>query len=331
MGAGPDKKRSEPGEQGAGPSPRRGRFAPTPSGPLHFGSLVAAAASYLDARAQGGEWHLRIDDLDPPRVQPGAETMILSTLEQLGFAWDGPVVRQSGRTDAYQAALDRLRTVAGVYACTCSRTDIARAGFAGIEGPRYPGTCRGKPASPRPHAIRLDVSNVTVAFDDALQGPVAQILDLAIGDPVLRRADGVFAYHLACVVDDAASDFTDVVRGADLLASTPRQIHLQRLLGLPTPAYLHLPVALDPAGRKLSKQTQAPAVGVRQWWDALAPVMTFLGHAPPAQLRDATLAAFWQWGIAAWRRERIPRRAAASVLAAANQHEHDRIGGQLLQ
>ena len=235
----------------------------------------------------------------------------------VGFAWDGPVVRQSGRTDAYQAALDRLRAVAGVYACTCSRTDIARAGLAGIEGPRYPGTCRGKPASPRPHAIRLDVSNVTVAFEDTLQGPVVQVLDLAIGDPVLRRADGVFAYHLACVVDDAESDFTDVVRGADLLASTPRQIHLQRLLGLPTPAYLHLPVALDAAGLKLSKQTQAPAVGVRQWWDALAPVMTFLGHPPPAQLRDATLAAFWQWEIAAWRRERIPRVAAAPAPASA--------------
>lgn len=315
MGISPGKVPREPGEHGAGRSPCRGRFAPTPSGPLHFGSLVAAAASYLDASARGGEWHVRIDDLDPPRVQPGAETLILSTLEQLGFAWNGPVVRQSERADAYEAALDRLRTVAAVYACTCSRTDISRAGLVGIEGPRYPGTCRGKPAGPRPHATRLDVSSVTVAFEDALQGPVVQVLDLAIGDPVLQRADGVFAYHLACVVDDAASDFTDVVRGADLLASTPRQIHLQRLLGLPTPDYLHLPVAVDVAGRKLSKQTQAPAVAVQQWWQSLAPAMTFLGHAPPAELRDGTVAAFWQWAIAAWRRERIPRVAAAPVLA----------------
>ncbi len=307
MGTGLDEKPDQPDRQQARPSSYRGRFAPTPSGPLHFGSLVAAAASYLDARARGGEWHVRIDDLDPPRVMPDAETSILATLEQLGFAWDGPVVRQSGRVDAYVAALDQLRTVAGIYACTCSRTDIARAGLAGIEGPRYPGTCRGKTMGAQPQATRLDVRGITIGFEDALQGPVVQVLEAAIGDPVLRRADGVFAYHLACVVDDATGGFTDIVRGADLLASTPRQIHLQRLLGLPTPAYLHLPVALDRAGHKLSKQTHARAVGTHQWWESLAPVLSFLGHPPPDELRAGTLPDFWRWSLATWRRDSIPR------------------------
>ena len=294
----------------------RGRFAPTPSGPLHFGSLVAAAASYLDARAYGGQWHLRIDDLDPPRVMLGAEDRILATLEQLGFCWDGPLVRQSERGDAYAAALEHLRKVAGVYACTCSRLDIARAGLVGIEGPRYAGTCRRTAAPPGPHALRLDVSGVIIRFDDALQGPVEQALEVAIGDPVLRRADGVYAYHLACVVDDADAGFTHVVRGADLLASTPRQIHLQRLLGLPTPHYLHVPVALDADGHKLSKQTLAPPIAAGEWWESLAPVLTFLGHRPPPSLRGGTLAAFWDWGKAAWERRSIPPVGAMAAPAA---------------
>ncbi len=294
---------------------RRGRFAPTPSGPLHFGSLVAAAGSFLDARADGGEWHVRIDDLDPPRVMPGAEASILATLESLGFAWDGPVVRQSGRTAAYEDALATLRASARLYDCTCSRTDIARAGLVGIDGPRYPGTCRGRTVTDRAHAVRLDVRGVTVAFEDALQGQVVQELHAATGDPVLRRADGVHSYPLACVVDDGIDGFTDIVRGADLLDSTPRQIHLQRLLDLPTPAYVHLPVALDPAGNKLSKQTLAPAVASADWWVTLAPVLAFLGHPPPADLRAGTLVDFWVWAIAAWDREHIPRSRSAPAPA----------------
>lgn len=291
----------------------RGRFAPTPSGPLHFGSLVAAAASYLDARAHAGQWHLRIDDLDPPRVVPGATDRILATLDQLGLCWDGPVIRQGERGDAYAAALEHLRRVARVYGCACSRSDIARAGLVGIEGPRYAGTCRHTGAPSGPHALRLEVGGVIVRFDDGLQGPVEQALEVAIGDPVLRRADGVYAYHLACVVDDATAGFTHVVRGADLLASTPRQIHLQRLLGLPTPQYLHVPVAVDADGHKLSKQTLAPAVAAGHWWESLAPALTFLGHRPPESLRGGTPAAFWEWGTHAWERGRIPRAAAMAA------------------
>lgn len=286
----------------APPVPYRGRFAPTPSGPLHFGSIIAATGSFLDARAQGGAWHLRIDDLDPPRTVPGAADAIVATLDRFGFRWDGPVVRQSERTPAYAAALQSLMTRAHVYRCTCSRTEIARAGLSGIEGPRYPGTCRGGPSHPdRAVAHRLDVRGTTVTFEDRLQGAVTQSLESAIGDFVLQRADGVFAYHLACAVDDAEAGFTHVVRGTDLLASTPRQIHLQRLLGYPIPAYLHLPVATDAAGLKLSKQTRAAPVDDRNPLPTLLRALAFLGLAPPTALTGVPLADLWGWAIPAWR------------------------------
>ncbi|MCW5625565.1 MAG: tRNA glutamyl-Q(34) synthetase GluQRS [Burkholderiales bacterium] len=247
----------------APPVPYRGRFAPTPSGPLHFGSIVAAAGSFLDARAHGGAWHLRIDDLDPPRTVPGAADAIITTLDRFGFQWDGPVVRQSARTLAYATALQSLAARAHVYRCTCSRTEIARSGLPGIEGPRYPGTCRGGPSHPgRTAARRLDVRDVTVTFEDRLQGAVTQSLEAAIGGCVLQRADGVLASLLACAVDDADAGFTHVVRGADLLASTPRQIHLQRLLGYPTPAYSTWSRPTPPVS-KLSKQTRAAPVDDR--------------------------------------------------------------------
>lgn len=301
-------RRPFPGGSNVGEATYRGRFAPTPSGPLHFGSVVAALGSWLDARAHGGEWHLRIDDLDPPRVVEGAAASIVATLEGLGLAWDGPIVAQRHRTDACAEALERLATRAHLYRCVCSRREIAAAGLTGIEGPRYPGTCRERTdVPPATSAWRIDVRGTLVAFDDLLQGSVSQDLEAAIGDFVLRRSDGVHTYHLACVVDDAAARFTHVVRGADLLDSTPRQIFLQRLLALPTPAYLHLPVAVDADGAKLSKQTLAAPVSSDRPSATLARALTFLGHAPPADLIAAPPASLLEWATGHWDRARIPR------------------------
>jgi len=286
----------------------RGRFAPSPSGPLHFGSLVAAVASCLDARCCGGEWLVRIDDLDPPRVVAGAADDILRALKACGMQWDGTLAYQSKRNDAYHAALHRLRAPGLVYPCACSRREIADSAAGGIEGPVYPSTCRnGTAAGKIARAWRIDTRGATIAFDDAIQGHVRQDIETEIGDFVLYRADGVFAYHLAVAIDDAEQGVTDVVRGADLLGSTPRQIYLQRLLGLPTPHYCHVPVALDAAGEKLSKQTLAAPVDAARPLPALVAALRFLGQEPPAELARSDCAALWQWAIPHWRRDRIPR------------------------
>jgi glutamyl-Q tRNA(Asp) synthetase len=285
----------------------RGRFAPTPSGPLHFGSLVAAVASYLEARSRGGEWFVRIDDLDPPRVAPGAADDILRTLAACGLKWDGEVVRQSRRSDAYHAALHQLRRDHVLYPCACSRRDVADSALAGAEGPVYPGTCRSGLTGQGPaRALRLDTRGGSVSFEDALQGSVAQNVATDIGDFVLYRADRVFSYHLAVAIDDAEQGITDVVRGADLLPSTARQILLQRLLGLPTPRYAHLPVAVDRGGEKLSKQTHAPPVNAWTPLPELTKALQFLGHSPPAAA-GCHIEELWRWAIADWRLERIPR------------------------
>ena len=251
----------------------RGRFAPTPSGPLHFGSLVAALASYLDARAQGGEWLLRIDDVDPPRVAAGASADILRTLEAYGFEWDGEVRYQSRCSAAYQEALSRLRASGRLYACTCSRKAIADLATPGVDAPVYPGTCRGK-WTDAAAALRFQVPEQRVVFHDALLGRVACDVARECGDFVVKRADGVFTYQLAAVVDDAEQGISHVVRGSDLLTSTVRQIALQQALGYPTPSYLHLPVVLDAQGFKLSKQTLAAPL------DPAAPLPTLrlAGH-----------------------------------------------------
>jgi glutamyl-Q tRNA(Asp) synthetase len=296
------------------PSPYRGRFAPSPTGPLHFGSLVAAVGSWLDARAQGGEWLLRMEDLDTPRVVPGAADEILRTLEALGLTWDGPVVYQSRRHGAYHAALHELKQAHRAYPCACSRKEIADSGIAGIEGYVYPGTCRdGLPAGRAARAWRLDTrASGTIGFDDAVQGRVGHNVEHAIGDFVLYRADGLYAYQLAVVVDDAEQGITDVVRGADLIDSTPRQIHVQRQLGLPTPRYAHLPVAVNAAGEKLSKQTLAPAVDTREGGAALAQALAFLGHPPPTD--RCTPGELLDWAIARWHRENIPRQRTAPAI-----------------
>ncbi len=235
-----------------------GRFAPSPTGLLHIGSLMAAMGSYLEARVHGGRWLLRMEDLDPPREMPGAAEGILRDLETLGFRWDGQVVYQSSRHAGYEEALARLQKEGQVFPCACSRSEIADSAVAGIEGPVYPGICRsGIPPGKISRALRLKVGPGDIQFEDQLQGPIRQDLSKDIGDFVVRRADGCYAYQLAVAVDDAWANITHVVRGADLLLSTPRQLHIQTLLGFPHPIYMHLPVATNGAGEKLSKQTHA--------------------------------------------------------------------------
>ena len=233
-----------------------GRFAPSPTGPLHFGSLVAAVGSYCLAKRDGGLWLLRMEDLDPPRVVPGAADEILSALDNLGLHWDGEIVWQSRRTEAYVAAVEQLREKGLVFDCACTRKEIIlSAPHPGEDGPIYPGTCRsGLGAGRKPRALRIQVPQKQVCFDDGVFGPHQQVLADAVGDFVLRRADGLFAYQLAVVVDDAAAGVNQVVRGADLLSSTPRQVFLCACLDYAVPAYIHLPMVLEASGKKVSKR-----------------------------------------------------------------------------
>lgn len=286
----------------------RGRFAPSPTGPLHFGSLIAAVGSYLEARSRGGEWLVRIEDVDTPRVVPGAADAILRALEGCGLHWDSAIVYQSTRADAYHAALHELKQRGLVYPCACSRREIADSAASGIEGHVYPGTCRaGIPPGRKARALRIDTTGAHVSFNDALQGAVAQHLDTDIGDFVLYRADGLFAYQLAVVIDDAEQGVTDIVRGADLLESTPRQIYIQTVLGLSRPRYMHLPVAVNEEGEKLSKQTHAAPIDHAHPVTALVNALRFLGHDPPAEFLAAEPGVVLQWAAESWRIERIPR------------------------
>lgn len=278
-----------------------GRFAPSPTGPLHFGSLVAAVASYLEAKTHQGLWLVRMEDVDKPREMPGAAVDILNTLNAFGFEWDGEVVYQSQRDFYYQRAFETLQSLAAMYPCSCSRKEIADSANHGIEGLVYPGTCRLRPGKTE-HAMawRVKVNANPIEFNDAIQGPQYQQLNRDIGDFVLKRADGLFAYQLAVVVDDALQKVTHIVRGADLLASTPRQIYLQQLLGYPQPQYAHLPLAINRSGEKLSKQTlAAPVVRAEastQLWYAL----DFLGQKPPHALQHSTCHTLWQWALDNW-------------------------------
>jgi glutamyl-Q tRNA(Asp) synthetase len=281
--------------------PYRGRFAPSPTGPLHFGSLVAAVGSYLDAKINCGVWLVRIDDLDTPRVVPGAADNILRTLDALGMLWHGKTLYQSTRIEAYRAALDHLRARNLIYSCACTRREIADSAVSGIDGYVYPGTCRdGLPPGKLTRAWRVDVRGSGIAFDDTIQGHRSQDIEREIGDFVLLRADGIYAYQLATVVDDASQGITNVVRGADLIDSTPRQIYLQRLLNLTTPRFAHLPVAANDKGEKLSKQTRAPTVDITRPAQELVKVMKFLGFAIPNELAHATTSCVWEWCIEHW-------------------------------
>jgi glutamyl-Q tRNA(Asp) synthetase len=284
----------------------RGRFAPSPTGPLHFGSLVAALASCCDARAAGGEWLVRIEDVDTPRSSDHLGAQMLTVLQAFGFEWDGVVVRQSERTGLYQAAFDRLVAHGQVFACACSRKDLEEAPL-GIAGERvYPGTCRGGIAPGRTaRAWRLRVGDEPLGFRDRLQGWQEQRLARDIGDFIVKRADGLFAYQLAVVVDDAAQGITHVVRGADLLASTARQIWLQQQLQLPTPTYLHHPVAILHTGEKLSKQTGAPPLDAADPLPALVRAWEFLAQPPPSTA-PVSVAQFWHWARLAWTPTTLP-------------------------
>ena len=277
--------------------PYRGRFAPSPTGPLHFGSLVAALASYLDARAHGGTWLVRIEDLDAPRTSPGAADAILRCLESCGLFWDENVLYQTQRIPIYLNVFEDLLERGLVYPCACTRREIADsvAGLAASGEVPYPGTCRaGLPPDRAPRAWRLRVENRIVEFEDRRMGRVRQNLERDVGDFIVRRADGPFAYQLAVVVDDCAQGITDVVRGEDLLASTPRQIFLHERLGCAPPRYLHFPVVRDARGEKLSKQTGASPVDYTNPLPTLREALRFLGMLPPEGL---SLRELLEWAI----------------------------------
>jgi glutamyl-Q tRNA(Asp) synthetase len=284
-----------------------GRFAPSPTGPLHAGSLVAAVASWLDARAAGGRWLVRMEDLDRPRCEPGAADTILRQLDAYGLYRDGDVLVQSTRDDAYAAALDALKAQGAIYPCACSRSQLAQVPRNHEGEIVYPGTCRnGLPPGAVARAWRVRVPNVSTHFIDRIHGTLQQNLAHEVGDFIVKRADGLFAYQLAVVVDDADQGITHVVRGADLLWNTPRQIFLQGLLGLPTPAYAHVPLVTNAAGQKLSKQTLAPALPEHGRGDVLAQVLVVLGHPPPRELEGAKPAELLAWASAHWHIENVP-------------------------
>jgi glutamyl-Q tRNA(Asp) synthetase len=283
------------------PPPYIGRFAPTPSGYLHFGSLVAAMASYLDARSVGGRWLLRMEDLDPPREVVGAQSAILTTLENYGFEWDGPVMRQSQRHDVYAEVLQRWLNQGLAYACTCSRKQLEA--YQGV----YPGLCRNAGHAWTTSAIRLRVPELSYGFTDRVQGPFTQHLGREVGDFVIRRRDHLYAYQLAVVIDDAAQGINAIVRGADLLDSTPRQLYLQELLGTPAPSYLHVPLITQPDGHKLGKSYRAPPLPSEQARPLLLRALRALGQAAPEQLLELAPSAILTWAAQHWQAEQIPK------------------------
>lgn len=306
--------------------PYIGRFAPSPTGPLHFGSLVAAVASYCDAKANSGQWLVRMEDLDRPREVSGAADEILRSLDAFGFEWDGEISYQSKRDGQYAEALNQLQKQALIYPCTCTRKEIADSSNAvGIDGLIYPKTCikhtpmsntLGHPLSnslleldsPCIHAAyRALVLDKNITFLDAIQGEITQNMAHDVGDFIVKRADGLFAYQLAVVVDDAAQDISHIVRGADLLDSTPRQIYLQQSLGLPIPHYAHIPIATNYAGEKLSKQTRAQPLSTRLAGHQLFEALRFLGQQAPVEISSGNLSEIWRWAISHWNIANVPK------------------------
>lgn len=279
-----------------------GRFAPSPTGPLHLGSLVTAVASYLDARRAGGRWFVRIDDIDPPREVPGASAAILATLERLALDWDGPVQYQSTRTAAYREACGTLLAAGLAFACSCTRRELRELGRE--HGP-YPGTCRTRGQHGRRTALRVRAEPSDACFEDLLQGRVGPPPLHVQGDYVVYRRDGLPAYHLASVLDDAAHGVTHVVRGADLLEPTHVHRHLQGVLGLPVPVYAHLPLVVDARGRKLSKGSGAASVDTLAPGAAAERALALLGLDVPAELEGAPPRELWPWAIARWRIETL--------------------------
>lgn len=278
----------------------RGRFAPSPTGPLHFGSIIAALGSYLQAKSKNGLWFVRIEDIDIPRIRPGAAENILHTLETLGLHRDGEVIIQSQRAHVYSDILEHLAHQGWIYPCVCTRRETS--------GRPYAGTCRmGTPVKKKVPSLRLRVNHDLTGFNDAVQGRFQQNLADDVGDFIVRRADGIHAYHLAVVADDHFQGITEVVRGSDLLDATPRQIYLQKLLGYGTPAYCHLPVATDRRGRKISKQNHAPRIDSATGTTVLYQALRFLGQQPPHELANSSSEEVVQWGIRHWNPSTIPR------------------------
>ena len=281
--------------------PYVGRFAPSPSGPLHFGSLVAALGSFLQARAQRGRWLVRIEDIDPPREMAGASELILHTLEAHGLHWDGEVIYQSRRHARYDEIIERLYRAGDLYWCRCTRREImAGGGF-------YGGHCRELGLAPAGCAARLRQRHPVYHFDDALQGRIAVPAALAEEDFIVRRRDGLYAYNLAVVVDDMDSGISEIVRGADLLEPTVRQIALYQTLGAGVPDWVHLPLAVLADGNKLSKQNHAPALSLDEVRPALWQALAFLGQCPPPELRSCSIEEIIGWGIEHWQLELVPR------------------------
>ena len=300
------------------PSPYRGRFAPSPTGTLHFGSLVAAVASFLDARAAGGQWLLRIEDLDPPRERAGAADEILFTLDRLGLHWDGPVLRQSTRTDAYALALERLRRDGRIRDCCCARATLAalpqNTRRAAGDDLFHPPACISGPADGSlRRALRFRVPDQDVSFRDRVQGTIRVNVAGTVGDFVLRRKDGLHAYQLAVVVDDEEQGITHVVRGADLLHSTPRQVLLQQALGLRNLEYMHVPLVVNASGLKLSKSADAPGLAVASSTRQIVAALEFLGQGPPGALEAATADEVLAWAVSNWHPERFAGVASATA------------------
>lgn len=277
-----------------------GRFAPSPSGPLHFGSIVTALASYLDARSCGGRWHVRIDDLDQPRTVQGADALILSELERLGLHWDGPVYYQRARHERYRWALDTLNARGLTFDCGCTRKALP-------PGP-YPGTCRaGLTDGQSARSVRIAVDSVPVCFADAIQGQVSIDLGATVGDFIVRRADGLPAYHIAAMVDDHDLGATHVVRGADLLPSSGAQAYLYEKLGFVVPRYAHIPLAVAASGIKLSKASRAPPTSARPAQDVLRDALRFLGQPALAPFSvDATVESILTEAVRRWSLISVP-------------------------
>lgn len=277
-----------------------GRFAPSPSGPLHFGSLVAALGSYLQAKANDGRWLVRIEDIDPPREVAGASSAILHTLDAYGLHWDGDVLYQHTRYEAYQAQIDAWLEAGEAYYCQCTRRQIQDSG--GI----YKGICRHRALSPEGAAVRVCLDNPVTHFLDIKHGEMMLDTALAAEDFIIKRRDGLYAYNLAVVLDDIYQGVTEVVRGADLIEPTGRQVSLYHKLGHAPVSYLHLPLALNADGNKLSKQNHAPAIDNAQPGPAMEAALAFLGHPVPVELHGAPVAELLHWGVKNWQINRLP-------------------------
>jgi glutamyl-Q tRNA(Asp) synthetase len=286
----------------------RGRFAPSPTGPLHFGSLFTAMASFADCKSKAGEWLVRIEDVDTVRCQTAHTDAILSCLRRLGFRWDGEVVHQSERTHLYADALVRLDQQGLTFRCICSRREIADSAVEGLDGPVYPGTCRHRGHRPNAVAsVRFCTQSATAdSFSDRIQGAQKQDVASEVGDFVLHRRDGCFSYQLACVVDDELQQITDVVRGADLLDSTARQRILQQALGFRAIRYAHVPVVCDQTGQKLSKQTLAPDIGAQDALETLLRAWAMLGQTALGLQANASPDDFWHAAVPRWQIESVP-------------------------